>query len=125
MIKDIELIQTDTGGYDWNFTVDDLVVARNNNRIRSAVVHAVMLKPYELENNEYATAGNTAHEYVLEKNTEHVNDLIKDGIKSAVEEIAGISDATVEVTSNNTSISVNIIVLKNNGEEVAIDGISI
>ena len=125
MIKDIELIQTDTGGYDWNFTVDDLVIARNNNQIRSAVIQAVMLKPYELENEEYVTMGNTAHNYVLDKPTSHVQDLIQEGIKSAVEEIAGITDAEIELSSNDGNTSINIIVMKDDGEEVAIDGISI
>lgn len=125
MIKDIELIQTDSGGYDWSFNLDDLNTVQYDKQLESAVVHAVMLKPYEVESNEYLFKGNTAYNYLLDKPTEHVLKLIEDGIKTSCEEIKGVSDAKIEVTNNETTVSINIIILKNNGEEVLIDGISI
>ena len=125
MVNDIELIPTKNGCYDWNFGVNDLSVVSGNATIRNAVIHTVLLKPYELSNSTYANLGNLAYEYVKEAPTPHVKTLITEHIRNACMEISGVEDAIVEVTLTDIEAIVNITIIKENGEEVDINGITL
>lgn len=123
MTADIELEPYGTG-FDWKFTDNDLSLVNGDKQLKNAVTHAVMLRYGEIENDTYLMHGNKARQYVKALPTSHVQTLIKENIASSCKEVEGVSDATVELTYNEGTVVINIIVLKSNGEEVLVDGIS-
>lgn len=112
------------GCYDWKFGVSDVSNVIGNQQLRSAVIHAVLLKPYELEQVFYQDKGCFVHEYVRGLGNSNTENLIKESIISSVKRINGIVDANVELNYTDGEVHIpKITLIKVNGEEVNINAI--
>ena len=126
MIKDIRLVPS-THGYDWSFGFSDVEIVTGDNQLRNAIIHAVSLRPYELETELYMMQGNKAYDYIKDNPTQHVLELISESIKTTCNEIEGIHDSrvNVEYDYDENKFNVSIILQKTDGTEVLVDGIQI
>lgn len=121
MINDIQLKPTEDGTFDWNFIGNDIENVNGNQRLLSAVVHAVLLRKNELEQNVYSDKGCTAHEYQKLLATPENLDKVAQAIRAEIVNVPGVSDASVEMKDMVTIH--RIVILKNDGKEVMINGI--
>ena len=112
-MMDIKLMNNHNGTWDWEFNDHDLSITSNDDSIRNAVVHAIMLREHEMLTEQY-------------KKTTHVLALITESIRACVKQIDEVSDANVQVISETGYISVlRIILEKEDGNTVVLDDIQI
>lgn len=124
MMKDIQLVSNGNGVYDWNFVDNDLCVVNGNQRLLSAVLHAVLLHQNELDQELYMNKGCLAHDYVKELATESNIEKISDIIRTTIKEIYGVTDCTVNLNNNEGLIAISqITIQKDDGKEVIINAI--
>lgn len=123
MIYDIELVKSNNGCFDWNFTGTDISVVTGVQRLRSAVVHSIQCRKGELDLEVYSNSGSLVFEYVRSKNTTQNMEYIRESIISSCREIRGVDDARVELHRNNSGINIDRVVLLYNGVEVDLGGI--
>lgn len=124
-MKDIELIKNrykDT--YDWHFVNGDLSVVNGVTALRNSVIHAVMLRYNELNQEIYKGKGSTVHQYIKAKPSQTMLDYMKESVIATVKELDGVYDATVTVESDNVSKAItNITITKTDGTEVIIGAV--
>ena len=119
---DIELVKND-GCFDWKFTGTDVSVVSGVQRLRSAVVHAIMLREGELDIDVYRDDGSLVYEYTRAKNNSQNREYVKEAIISACKTIGGVTDATVELTTDGNHVWIEKLVLLYQGTEVDLSGI--
>ena len=125
-MMDIKLMNNHNGTWDWEFNDHDLSITSNDDSIRNAVVHAIMLREHEMLTEQYKLWGCEAWDYVKAKKTTHVLALITESIRACVKQIDEVSDANVQVISETGYISVlRIILEKEDGNTVVLDDIQI
>lgn len=123
-MKDIELVSCGDGTFDWNFGLSDVVTVQGNNQLRNAVIHSILLKKDELEQYLYAGKGCEAHRYVNGPGNDKHLELIRENIIFSLKQIEGVIDAKIDLSFVDSKISIsNIVVVKENGEEVEINAI--
>lgn len=122
-MNDIHLIKTNNT-FDWNFTETDIDKAIGDDRLRSAVIHAISLKRGELIQEIYKNKGSLLYNYSNTTNTETNRKFLEEAIKLSCTEIEGISDAKVNLVSDDLGMLniADITIIKNDGEEVCING---
>ena len=120
--NDIELKNNGNGTFDWKFLLDDVSDVRGNARLRSNVIHAILLRPYELEQEFYAFEGCVAWDYINDKRVDHVLTLLAEGMRLSAQKIDGVKDATVELnTRGGYNVVSSILLFKDDGTEVLIE----
>lgn len=125
MIKDIILSQTSDNTYDWRFNDDDFLTGTGNSRLQSAVLHATLLKPYELIQELYNDKGCKAYQYTKDRLTTHVKALIEESLNESIKAIHEVQDVRTSIDTTGHTIKSSIIILKTDGTEVIVDGATI
>lgn len=121
-MNDIELIRNRNGKtFDWHFINGDINVVNGDNALRNSVIHAVLLKYGELQQEIYKNKGSRVHEFIRAKPSKTMLDYMAEAIKAAIKELPGVYDAKVIVVTDNISKAISdITVIKNDGSEVII-----
>ena len=118
--NDIVLLNNGDGTFDWKFGVNDLVDARGVDRIRSAVIHRILLRTGELEQSVYQ--GSTGVLGGLLKSVSADNkELVREALEYAVSGVDGVSEARVVLADSVDVVSVTgVFVVLDNGNEVRV-----
>lgn len=123
MIKDIQLVESKYGKYDWSFNGVDVDTVIGNERIINAVKHSILLKYGELRQKLYQNKGSQLHYYIPCTNNDNNIEFIQEEIKVNCTSIDGISDAIVSVEAETLGIKIKeLIVTRDDGREVVVIG---
>ena len=107
-MKDIQLTQTSTG-FDWNFQENDVITATGNSQIKSGIIHEILLRRGELEQEVYAERGSTLYEYAYVPHTERMNTMIEHIVIDACTHVDGVRDAQATVENSENGIVIKEI----------------
>ena len=121
-MNDIELKRNlNSNTFDWRFVMGDVSVVNGVQALRNSVIHAVMLKYDELEQELYKNKGSRVHEFIRAKPSKTILDYMAEAIKAAVKELPGVYDATVTIQTDSVSKAISdITIIKDDGSEVII-----
>lgn len=119
--NDIELKSNNDGTYDWAFGYDDVSNVIGNQRLRSNIIHSILLQPYELEQEYYAFKGCSSWDYINEPRTGHVETLLSESMRIEIQKIEGVKDATITLTGEGYNIIPEILLFKDDGTEVLVE----
>lgn len=123
-MKDIELVRSGVGTYDWRFSMGDLSVVNGIIALRNSVIHAVLLHLGELSQEVYKNKGSLAYSYAKAKDTETNRKYIEESLTATIKEVDGVYDAKVKVETKNAYTLVSeVTITRNNGDEVVIGAI--
>ena len=121
-MNDIELIPNNNG-WDWNFTNNSVNNVIGEQRIISAIRHAVLLNEYELEQEIYSEEGCASNKYIKLPLNDSTRTLITENIRIVCKKIVGVQDVNVELGEEDGIIIITKIICQlTNGKKVEIDG---
>ena len=123
-MNDIDLVRTDNGTYDWHFDGVDVVEVGGTRRLRSAVIHDILLREDELSQSVYADKGCALYSLVKAKNSESINNYIRECIIGACTTISGVANASCTIIREDNKIRItDIRLMLEDGREVDIGAI--
>jgi limonene-1,2-epoxide hydrolase len=73
----------------------------------------------------YQDKGCKAHDYVKDRMTQHVQTLVEEGINESIQNIHGVQEARTTIETGEMGIKSSIVILRDDGEEVVVDGATI
>ena len=119
-MNDIELVNMGNGFFDWKFDDRGVCNVIGESQLRSMVIHAIMLRPSELEQYPYEGKGSSVYSQVNNLGNENTQNLLVENVISTVTSIPGIVDARVTL-GDTPGVITEIVLVRDDGTEVVID----
>ena len=124
MINDIRLKRTKGNLFDWDFGINDISNVTGINRIKSAIIHSLLLKKNELRQEYYEDKGSNLNLLLLEKKNENLLKLVVEECEYRIKQISGVANAEVSLLNSSPyEFNIKITILTDTGLEVDINGI--